>query len=536
MKDKLELLGIQAEAYIKEHLSEKLDRDTICRALSTNRTTLSNALILRTGRTLKRFILDERIKMSKNLLLSGEENITTVAEKCGFVDSSYFSRVFREYTGMTPVSYVKSSKEPKDAVWKYSLEGETLPLIPCVHDCAIASIDSDGEYIILYFDDYLSSYDSISEIRPGANKLTIRYHLCDPWISVFRKFRHKTSQDNGYEIGYIMYDDQNEFFKKTADMKLFYLYHCIGYDTVILKLWSDSIPGEVILEMNADLVEYEWGFETEILAVIDQMKEAGVQFESGMGEDELLAAEARFGFTFPKEIAEFLSFGVPTGEGFFNYRDLSDNNLDKFKKFCSMVEDGFSFDLNNVKWFLRAMERRYGTSGVHATLDAVMNEYKTSPKLIPFYGHRCFFDGLDNMPIISYSQPCDLALYGENFEDYLKREFCGKKRRFSIHMPISSKKTGIWEACIRVEPHVVAHDHCENNRKLLENSQKCGCFYCLNIFSYEKIKNWIDESETALCPFCKIDSVIGDASGYSITKVFLTNMRDYWFSSVEADK
>ena len=50
-KDPLMLLGASAEGYIKSHLSEKLDRDTICRALSTNRTTLSRALILRTGRT-----------------------------------------------------------------------------------------------------------------------------------------------------------------------------------------------------------------------------------------------------------------------------------------------------------------------------------------------------------------------------------------------------------------------------------------------------------------------------------------------------
>ena len=64
-KDQLIALGERAEEYIRERLSEKLDRDTICRALSTNRTTLSSALILRTGRTLKRFILDERIRLAR---------------------------------------------------------------------------------------------------------------------------------------------------------------------------------------------------------------------------------------------------------------------------------------------------------------------------------------------------------------------------------------------------------------------------------------------------------------------------------------
>ena len=80
--EQLVLLGERAEAYIWEHLSEKLDRDTICRALSTNRTTLSRALILCTGRTLRRFVLDERIRLGKRLLLSGEQDIGVIAERC----------------------------------------------------------------------------------------------------------------------------------------------------------------------------------------------------------------------------------------------------------------------------------------------------------------------------------------------------------------------------------------------------------------------------------------------------------------------
>ena len=65
----------------------------------------------------------------------------------------------------------------------------------------------------------------------------------------------------------------------------------------------------------------------------------------------------------------------------------------------------------------------YGTMGAEETLGAIMAEYENSPKLIPFYSIRCFFDGLDGMPIISYSQPCDMIIYGENFEEYLKKEF-----------------------------------------------------------------------------------------------------------------
>ena len=41
-------------------------------------------------------------------------------------------------------------------------------------------------------------------------------------------------------------------------------------------------------------------------------------------------------------------------------------------------------------------------------------------------------------------------------------------------------------------------------------SLKCGCYYCISRFSKQDIEQWVDDGQTALCPFCGIDSVIGD--------------------------
>ena len=41
---------------------------------------------------------------------------------------------------------------------------------------------------------------------------------------------------------------------------------------------------------------------------------------------------------------------------------------------------------------------------------------------------------------------------------------------------------------------------------------------------------WIkDKMPTAVCPNCTVDSVIGDASGYPITKELLDDMNKKWF-------
>jgi len=69
----------------------------------------------------------------------------------------------------------------------------------------------------------------------------------------------------------------------------------------------------------------------------------------------------------------------------------------------------------------------------------------------------------------------------------------------------------------------------------MTDSDLCGCFYCLATYSPADIKEWTDEDEagigtTALCPRCGIDSVIGNKSGYPITKEFLEQMHSVWFS------
>lgn len=80
------------------------------------------------------------------------------------------------------------------------------------------------------------------------------------------------------------------------------------------------------------------------------------------------------------------------------------------------------------------------------------------------------------------------------------------------------------------EDYVVAHQFSIYNKAQLEASTKCGCFCCLKIFLPEEITDWVDPDEdTALCPYCGIDSVIGDASGYEISEVFMKKMQDRWF-------
>jgi hypothetical protein len=82
-------------------------------------------------------------------------------------------------------------------------------------------------------------------------------------------------------------------------------------------------------------------------------------------------------------------------------------------------------------------------------------------------------------------------------------------------------------------PHVSAHRHSIRHRQELLESQACGCFYCLSMFTPGEIVTWTDQNggvgQPAICPRCGIGSVIGSSSGYTISKDFLSRMHQHWF-------
>ena len=182
---------------------------------------------------------------------------------------------------------------------------------------------------------------------------------------------------------------------------------------------------------------------------IDRLKQAGVVFEKGMTQQELDLAEEFFGFRFPAELRAFLSEAVPVGEDFFDYRDHSPENLKRFRGFEDRIEKGFRFDLEeNREELLKLLGQNLGFSEDGPGFDeAVMRYWRKSPRLIPFFAHRCFFDGMDGMPIISFLQPVDTIVYGFDLEDYLEAEFLGNDDPAELP-PDLLKGTGIWEDLI----------------------------------------------------------------------------------------
>lgn len=75
------------------------------------------------------------------------------------------------------------------------------------------------------------------------------------------------------------------------------------------------------------------------------------------------------------------------------------------------------------------------------------------------------------------------------------------------------------------------HKHSYANKSAIMLSTYVGCFYCKRIFLPNKITEFIKEKdggETAVCPYCNIDSVLPSVV-QELNKEILTEMHDFYF-------
>ena len=104
------MLSVRIEQYIKDHISEKIYIEELCNKFFLSKNALYRLFQKEFGTTVNEFILEKRLALSKELLLSSKDlNITEISAACGFPDYNYFIRRFKMHTGTTPLQFRKMS-------------------------------------------------------------------------------------------------------------------------------------------------------------------------------------------------------------------------------------------------------------------------------------------------------------------------------------------------------------------------------------------------------------------------------------------
>lgn len=96
--------------YIRANYTGAITLDAIAKEASLAKSTCCREFKKQMGCTIFEHILNLRLQKASHLLLSSQANITEISLLCGFANSSYFTREFREKTGLSPSAYRKEKR------------------------------------------------------------------------------------------------------------------------------------------------------------------------------------------------------------------------------------------------------------------------------------------------------------------------------------------------------------------------------------------------------------------------------------------
>ncbi len=92
--------------YVMDNINKEIRETEIAERCHCSTTYFSKKFHLHFGVSFRDFVCDKRILLAKKLIEADTESkIAVISYQCGYKDVSYFSRIFKKRTGVTPASY-----------------------------------------------------------------------------------------------------------------------------------------------------------------------------------------------------------------------------------------------------------------------------------------------------------------------------------------------------------------------------------------------------------------------------------------------
>lgn len=98
-------------AYIQRNIMQDITLRSIAQACACSESTVSHLFKEYTNQSVKKYIMNLRMKQAEKLLLTSDLPITNIALLCGFSNSNYFSTAFRKTHDMSPAEYRKENNQ-----------------------------------------------------------------------------------------------------------------------------------------------------------------------------------------------------------------------------------------------------------------------------------------------------------------------------------------------------------------------------------------------------------------------------------------
>lgn len=104
----------RAKNYIFQNLHSEIMIGEIGRKIGVNNSYLSDLFHKIEGITIQQYIRQEKIRLAENMLRYSEYDVGEIANYLSFCSQSYFGKVFKEHTGMSPAKYRKKYGQRKE--------------------------------------------------------------------------------------------------------------------------------------------------------------------------------------------------------------------------------------------------------------------------------------------------------------------------------------------------------------------------------------------------------------------------------------
>ncbi len=101
---------LQIQEYIKEHIEERISREEIARSVNFSVDYISKMYKKETGMSLSEYIMEQKIELAKKWIQEENDTIGNIAIRLGYNSFSYFSEMFRRFTGALPSEYKRISR------------------------------------------------------------------------------------------------------------------------------------------------------------------------------------------------------------------------------------------------------------------------------------------------------------------------------------------------------------------------------------------------------------------------------------------
>jgi len=98
---------IKAIDYISEHLHEKIKMQDVVDHLSLSIPYFSRLFKAETGVTFSDYLTIKKVEVASDMLRFSENTTSEISNVLNFSSQSYFIKIFKKYTGMTPSEYKK---------------------------------------------------------------------------------------------------------------------------------------------------------------------------------------------------------------------------------------------------------------------------------------------------------------------------------------------------------------------------------------------------------------------------------------------